>query len=241
MNYKEYSRLRSIARKRIERMSAAGLMPHVRIPTVKEIKASDDPAQFMQQVKTFLETGATVTAVKSGKTKVPAVHFSPAPKIPEKPRMSEEERRARKREQNRRSKAKRAVERAAGNEAQARRHASYLKSLESVVKKWREMGVDAGNWLGILSPGKAQAFVEYLDYRFSQGDFTEQYVIDTFIKDFATLAHKDYKLSDIQKDFDAFLASRETLKDHERETNKYGVSSAEVSKLWKQFVNRDDV
>ena len=63
MDYKEYSKLRSIARKRIERAAAAGLAPYVYIPTVKEVRASDNPEQFMYNVRRFLETGKTVEIV----------------------------------------------------------------------------------------------------------------------------------------------------------------------------------
>ena len=54
MDYKEYSRLRSIARKRIERASAAGATPYVRIPTVAEVRASANPNEYMNAVRDFL-------------------------------------------------------------------------------------------------------------------------------------------------------------------------------------------
>ena len=43
MDYKEYSRLRSIARKRIERAAAAGKIEKVEIPTVAQVRRSADP------------------------------------------------------------------------------------------------------------------------------------------------------------------------------------------------------
>ena len=55
-NAKEYSRLRSIARKRIERAAAAGAAAPVHIPTVKEVKASADPGQYMASVQSFLSS-----------------------------------------------------------------------------------------------------------------------------------------------------------------------------------------
>lgn len=244
MDYKEYSKLRSIARKRIERLAAAGKMDYVRIPTVKEIKASKNPEHYLNVVQSFLGQDMTVRrAKKANISKVSPVSFAekkatlPKPKPALTPQQ-ELAKQARRREQKRRSKAKRAVEKAAKNPAQAKRYASFLKAYEKVGKDMRALGIDLGQWVGVLSPKKAVAFAEYLDYRFSQGDFKEQYVIDIFIRDFATMQKKGHSLSDLQKDFDAFLADRKKLEANEEEASKYGATSGEMIGLWKQFVNR---
>ena len=70
-DYKEYSRLRSIARKRIERASQAGIMDAARIPTVAEVRASGNPAVYLNQVKRFLEA-PTLREVRAGSAPVPA-------------------------------------------------------------------------------------------------------------------------------------------------------------------------
>ena len=55
--YSEYSRLRSIARKRAERLSEAGLTRLVTVPSVKELKAEGiKPEQAIKQVESFLES-----------------------------------------------------------------------------------------------------------------------------------------------------------------------------------------
>ena len=57
----EYSRLRSIARKRIERLSAAGFAPNIHIPTVKELKATGaSMSRATESLKQFLSSGQTV-------------------------------------------------------------------------------------------------------------------------------------------------------------------------------------
>ena len=81
MNWKEYSKLRSIARKRIERASAAGRMEYTYIPSVKEIKASSNPEQYMSLVKSFLSSGQTLSAAKKADAMIPAVRFPKAPEI----------------------------------------------------------------------------------------------------------------------------------------------------------------
>ena len=166
MDYKEYSRLRSIARKRIERASAAGVTPYVRIPTVAEVRASANPNEYMNAVKTFLNNPtASLSAARKQSVTMPEIKFTPLPPATKKEPLSPEAKRARRNEQKRRSRAKRAVEQASRSEQDARRKVGYLRALETVAAKWREAGIDAGSWLGVLSPKKAKAFVDYMEYR----------------------------------------------------------------------------
>ena len=236
MNYKEYSRLRSIARKRLERAFRAGLMPEIKIPTVKEVRASDNPEAFINAVKSILNDSSTVREIRTSKT-APKVSFPKTPAAPVQ-KLTPEEKRIRRNEQKRRSKAKRAVEKAAPTAAEGRKRACYLKALETVSKQWREAGIDVGNWLGVMSPGMSKKFVDYMEYRFSQGDYKNKYAIDTFIRDFGTLVQKGYDFKDIQKDFGAFLVKQKELGKNQRRTNKYGIASDEVDQVWRTFVNR---
>lgn len=236
MDYKEYSKLRSIARKRIERAAAAGKGEYIRIPTVAEVRASANPGEYMNAVKIFLANpNATLTAARKNEIQLPKIDFTPVPPGTVK-KTSDLEKRARRREQNRRSKAKRAVERASGSEAEARKKVGYLRALETVSKQWREAGVDIGNWLGVLSPKKAKAFTDYMEYRFSQGDYNSKYVIDTFIRDFGELVQRGYDFNDIEGDFGAFLQKQKELKKNAKRTNKYGIAEDEVDSIWRKFV-----
>ena len=236
MDYKEYSRLRSIARKRIERAAAAGAGEYVRIPTVAEVRASGNPAAYMAAVKNFVHTpSGTLRAAKKENVSVAKIDFIPLPPGTSKT-LTPEAKLARRREQKRRSKAKRAVERAAGSEKEARKRVGYLRALETLTAKWREAGVDIANWLGVLSPKKAKAFTEYIEYRFSQGDYNNRYTIDTFIRDFGELVKREYSFDDIQGDFDAFLAKQKTLKKNRKKTNKYGITEDEIDTAWRAFV-----
>ena len=150
--------------------------------------------------------------------------------------LSSEEKRIRRNEQKRRSKAKRAVEKAAGTEAEGRKRVGYLKALETVAAKWRDAGIDVGNWLGVMSPGMSKKFVEYMEYRFAQGDYKNRYAVDTFIRDFGTLVQRGYDFKDIQGDFSAFLGKQKELQKGKRRTNKYGIESDEVDSIWRMFV-----
>ena len=237
MDYKEYSRLRSIARKRIERASAAGAAEYIRIPTVAEVRASANPGQYMTAVREFLANpSSTLKAAKKEAVSFPKIEIVELPPATKKEPLSDEAKKARRREQKRRSKAKRAVERAATSEKEAHRQAGYLKALESVGAKWREAGVDLGNWIGVLSPKKAKQFVDYMEYRFSQGDFKTQYVIDTFIKDYVNLAKQGYSGDDIKSDFDAFLEKYKQLEINKSAAAEYGLNKDEVWNVWNKFV-----
>ena len=238
MDYKEYSRLRSIARKRIERASAAGAAQYVRIPTVAEVRASANPSEYMAAVKQFLNVPtATLKASKKQGVSFPTIDFTPVPPGTTK-QLSEEAKKARRREQKRRSKAKRKVEQLAKSEAEARKQVGYLKALETVAGKWREAGVDIGNWIGVLSPGKAKKFVDYMEYRFSQGDYNNRYTIDTFIRDFGELVKSGYDFKDIQGDFGVFLEKQKALEKDSKHTNKYGIAEDEVDSVWRKFVKK---
>lgn len=237
MDYKEYSRLRSIARKRIERASAAGATEYVFIPTVAQVKASGNPEQYFNLVKEYLNVPTLREARKSSvieeKPVIPKLNI---PGLPAPKKRSPEQQKARKREQSRRSKAKRAVERSAGSEKEARKKVGYLRALETVSADWRKKGVDIGNWLGVLSPKKAKAFVDYMEYRFSQGDYKNRYTIDTFIRDFGELVKRNYDFNDIQGDFSAFLAKQKQLQGNMRKTKKYGITEDEIDSAWRKFV-----
>ena len=237
MDYKEYSRLRSIARKRIERASAAGVTPYVRIPTVAEVRASANPREYLNAVKSFLSSPtATLTAARKQSVTFQEIEFTPLPPAAKKEPLSPEAKRARRNEQKRRSRAKRAVERASKSDQDARRKVGYLRALETVAAKWREAGIDAGSWLGVLSPKKAKAFVDYMEYRFSQGDYNNRYTIDTFIRDFGELVSRGYDFDDIKGDFGAFLDKQKQLKKNAKRANKYGVTEDEIDSAWRRFI-----
>lgn len=237
MDYKEYSRLRSIARKRIERASAAGAVPYVKIPTVKEIRASGNPDAYLSAVKNFLNNpAASLSSSRKQAVKMPEISFNSVSAPKKKPPLTPDAKRARRNEQKRRSKAKRAVEKASKSPEESKKRVGYLKALETVSKKWKEAGIDAGNWLGVLSPKKAKAFVDYMEYRFSQGDYNNKYTIDTFIRDFGEMVARGYNFDDIKSDFGTFLDKQKQLNKNAKRTNKYGVTEDEIDTVWRKFV-----
>ena len=232
INFKEYTRIRDIVVKRNKRAAAAGLSPLVHFPTVREIRAGYVPArEALQAVKGFYSDGTTVKAIRQ--TGLAPV-FKSFPQMPEPPKLSQEVKRQQRREQQRDYRRRKKVRETAISPEKGKKYESYLKALDTVSRTWKKQGIDIGISLRDLTPSQAQAFVEYMDYRFSQGDFTQRYVIDEFIQDFSKLLQKGHKAQDIVSDFNQFLENRSRMAD--RASNMEGISEGQTMNLWYEFV-----
>ena len=232
IDFKEYTRLRDIIQKRIKRASKAGLAPMVHVPTVKEIKAGlVSPAEAMRAVKGYYSGGSQVKSIRQTGL-VP--EFKSFPTLPEEKPLSKSEKKQKQREYQRDYRRRRKVRETAITPEKGKKYESYLKALESVSRTWKRAGKDIGIDLRSLSPSQAQAFVEYMDYRFSQGDFTQRYVIDEFIQDFSKLLSKGHSAKNIVNDFNLFLENRMQLQG--RMNNMEGIQSWEFSGLWDDFI-----
>ena len=231
-DFKEYTRIRDIVQKRIKRASAAGLAPMVHVPTVKEIKAGIvNPQEALRALMGYYSGGSQVKTIRQTGL-VP--EFKSFPTLPELPPLSKEQKRQRDRERQRDYRRRRKVRETAISPEKGKKYESYLKALESVSRTWRRAGRDIGIDLKSLTPSQAQAFVEYMDYRFSQGDFTQRYVIDEFIQDFSKLLSKGHSAKNIVNDFNLFLENRMQLQG--RMENMEGIPSWEFSWLWDDFI-----
>ena len=78
-----------------------------------------------------------------------------------------------------------------------------------------------------------------MDYRFSQGDFTQHYVIDEFVQDFATMVKKGFNAKDIVSDFNTFLENRSILSKHENDME--GLTQGTTQLLWDSFIKGKDL
>ena len=229
---KEYTRIRDIVQKRIKRASAAGLSPLIHVPTVREIKAGIVSArEAMNALQSYYSGGSQVKAIRQTGI-VP--EFRSFPTLPEVPKLTIEERKEKRREQQREYRRRRKVRETALTPEKGKKYESYLKALETVSRTWKKAGRDIGIDLKRLTPSQAQAFVEYMDYRFAQGDFTQRYVIDEFIQDFSKMLSKGYNSKNIVNDFNLFLENRMQLQG--RFDNMEGIPSWEFTGLWDEFI-----
>lgn len=232
IDFKEYTRIRDIVQKRIKRAVKAGLAPMVHVPTVKEIKAGlVSPSEAMRELKGYYSGGSQVKTIRQTGL-VPS--FKSFPTLPEAPALSQEQKKQKAREKQRDYRKRRKVRETAITPEKGKKYESYLKALETVSRTWKRAGKDIGIDLKSLTPTQAQAFVEYMDYRFSQGDFTQRYVIDEFIQDFSKLLSKGHSPKNIVKDFNLFLENRQQLQG--RMDNMEGIPSWEFTGLWDDFI-----
>lgn len=232
IDFKEYTRIRDIVQKRIKRAVKAGLAPMVHVPTVKEIRAGIvDPGEALRALQGYYSGGSQVKAIRQTGI-VP--EFRSFPTLPEMPPLSNAEKKQRERERQRAYRRRRKVRESAISPEKGKKYESYLKALETVSRTWKRAGRNIGIDLRSLTPTQAQAFVEYMDYRFSQGDFTQRYVIDEFIQDFSKLLSKGHSSKNIVNDFNLFLENRMQLQG--RMENMEGIPSWEFIGLWDDFI-----
>lgn len=232
INFKEYTRIRDIVVKRNKRAAAAGLAPLVHFPTVKEIRAGYVNAkEALSALKGFYSSGSQVRAIRQTGL---APTFKTFPVMPPIPKLSEETKRQRRRDQQKEYRRRKKVREIAISPEKAKKYESYLKALDTVSKTWKKQGFDIGISLRDLTPAQAQAFVEYMDYRFSQGDFTQRYVIDEFIQDFSKLLKKGHSASSIVSDFNQFLENRSQMQN--RANNMEGLDAGQTQNLWDEFI-----
>ena len=233
IDFKEYTRLRDIVVKRNKRAVEAGLMPPVHFPTVKEIKAGFvSPSQALKAVKGYYAGGSQVRTIRQTGLKPVAVNF---PIMPEKPKPTISQQREQRRLRERFYRQKRKILSGELTDKQRDYYERYLKALYSLNEIYASAGKSFSLSPEMLTPSMAKAFVEYLDYRFSQGDYKIRYEIDKFMDGFSKLMKKPtYNPETLQEDFSKFL-----LDQHQIELNEEtmeGISTDQFSDYWKEYI-----
>lgn len=247
IDYKEYSRLRDIAHKRVERMKQAGFTAGIDLPTVKQVRASNNPYFFLSELRKFVNAPTTVKEVRKAAIagKPTEVYQPKFPTVPDVKQLTEIQKEQRKREQRRRSRVRRAIKEISPEGMQGKR-LGYIKAAQTIADQWMQIGLKTGdinylqqaNWIKSMTAGQAKAFVAYTEYRFAQGDFTSRYSITRFVEDFVEMAKSGRNLNSIQLDFNNFLADQKILKDHANDTDSLGMPAGKVMDLWTKFIGK---
>lgn len=181
IDFKEYSRQRDIAVKRLKRFESKGIDLGIKIPTVKELRAgAQSPEESMRMVESFLQSGPSLGKARESRR----IHYS------------QEEKAARRREYQRDYRRRKVAEQY--------ERADYPNKYHSYLKGLKTLGVDIG-------PSKLPAFFAYMDYRFSQGGASKKYVFDIFVDDYQKMLEKGYKPDQILADFQKFEADQAAL------------------------------
>ena len=228
-DFKEYSRLRDIVVKRNKRAVEAGLMPVVHFPTVKEIKAGIvTESEARRYVEEYYSSGSQVKSIRqTGLT--PEVRS-----FRELPQDSEGAKKAKRKRQQREYRQRRRIRTHAPTPEKAERLERFLKGARSFANKFTALGLKPPFDPDNMTPKEAQLFAEYMDYRFSQGDYDQKYVIDEFIMDYAKIRDK-YSPETIVSDFEKFVEDHTGLE--ERADQMEGLTSDEFDDLWSDFAN----
>lgn len=247
-NFSEYTKLRDILVKRNKRAVQAGLSKPVHFPTVREIKAGlVSKYEAFSALKDYYSGGSQLKTIRQTGL-VPG--FRNYPVLPPKEKETEEQSKQRKRDNQKRYRRRQAIREMGIDPEKQKKFQSYLKALENVKKNWSDslkrlrgkpkaqetvnLYEELISALDNMTPTQAKAFVEYMDYRFSQGDFTQKYVIDEFVQGFSRLLSKGYQVQDITNDFESFLVKRAEM--GEIASNMEGLSSSKISGLWDKFI-----
>lgn len=222
--YSEYSRLRSIARKRSERLGEAGLIQEVKFPTVAEIKQKGiSPEKALQAVNKFLNAPTT----KRSYLRLPEFIQEDVQKVVKTVRsdISVEKQKARKREANRRYKE---------NVVKPAREA--FQQLSPRKQEYYKRFLKSAKFFKVNIPVKDRmAFYEYLDARLTIAKENQAYRIDIYIKEFENIQNsKKYSPEEIMEDFRGFLAERDIMVANAEEMKGYGVDV--IDDLFKEFL-----
>lgn len=247
IDYKEYSRLRDIAHKRVVRMEKAGYDVNIQLPTVKQVRASENPYWFLREMRKFVEGATTLGAVRAtGSPTLPAEIRPHFPKVPEIQPETEIQKRQRKREQARRSRQRRKIQEIAP-EGKKEKYLSYIKAIQTMGEKWLAAGQLSGDiellqnakFLLNMTAGQAASFVEYAEYRFSQSDFLTKYAFKLFTEDFADLWNKKGSVTNLERDFERFLADQKQFKVNAGKVDTTGISFKDMMNLWAKFIGKE--
>ena len=211
-NYKEYTRLRDIAQKRIGRISEAGLAPRIHIPTVKELKAQGvSPAEATKRLTEFVSAGTTKREfAKKTVTERSSVIASTQNAI------KKEKRKAQEREASRK----------------------YRERLRNLTKEQRVELKGAKKLLGRIgvpiTPKYIEAYTEYMKIRYEMDKDTFKYTKLYASEEFASVIKKEkYDANQLAEDFKKYLSDRDIL---EEESNKMkGLTQSQSEGLLKSF------
>lgn len=185
-NYKEYTRLRDIAQKRIGRISEAGLAPRIHIPTVKELKALGvSAAEATKRLTEFVSAGTTK---KEFARKTVSERSSVIAST-----------------QNAIKKEKRKAQERAASRAYRERLRNLTKEQKAELKGAKKLGIK-------IPPRYAEAYSEYMKIRYEMDKDTFKYTKLYATEEFSSMVKKKgYDAQQIAQDFKRYLADRQDL------------------------------
>lgn len=188
--YSAYSEARSIARKRLERLNAAGYVTdNISFPTVKQLKEKGiSPGMALRSVEEFLKAPTKLVEFRREEKAGKNLMFR---QTSTGVQLGERER-----------------------QLKRQRDAAYRERVRSMTKDDRRF-MKAARTLGLnLTPSTIKAFSEYVKYRYSQGVGSVRYMMANIVEDYMQITKgQPKKADDVVKDYERFLSDRADLLD----------------------------
>lgn len=210
----EYSRLRGIAQKRIQRLEEAGLAtPGISLPKSKDLTPALKE-RYTQELMRFISQDTTLRGARKAPGTLVVVGKSGLPEQVTEVELKARERRERK---NRRARERREL-------------------LSELSEKDQRLIRNASK-IGKIRNEDIETFIEYVKTRSSQ---EKAMVFYDVIDDFSKLISAGHKPSEILNDFERFKKDKEEVLTEAQDSEQTGYDSNKFNKeLWKQFVKAE--
>lgn len=203
----EYTRLRDIAQKRLGRLESAGLaVPGLAFPKLRELETEAEKKAALRAVREFVEAPTKVKEIRQTGQKVLLTERGIRAVDPEREA----------RLQRRRDTARRRREVLAG----------LTKEQRSMIKGARKLGIT-------IRTEDIPAFIEYMEYRFSQYSDSQFYLFADYSEDFGKIK-KRHTVREIVNDFKLFQKSYMEL--HEKKPGM-SYSAQELQSMWGALID----
>lgn len=218
----EYSTLRGIAQKRLERLQEAGIAPQITLPKSRDL-TPEQKAQYVKELQSFLSGKTTVREAR----KEPGILIMPGKKgIPE-----QTTEKALKERQRR--------ERRAAYQREYRRR----KVLEEIEDDYPEglQHIANAEKIGLhIETRNLKSFVEYVEFRLDAAVSSMYYRV---MEDFAKIQDKAGRRSvgDVRGDFARYLDDRtdlqNTLEQYETRSGNMTYNATEFDAVWDAYID----
>lgn len=210
----EYSRLRGIAQKRIQRLAEAGLAtPGISLPKSKDLTTAQKE-KYTQELMRFISQDTTLRGARKAPGTLVVVGKSGLPEQVTEVELKARERRERK---NRRARERREL-------------------LSELSEKDQRLIKNASR-IGKIKNEDIEAFIEYVKTRSAQDKAMVFYDV---IDDFAKLIKAGHSSGEILNDFDAYKLEKEKIMQEIKASDMSEYDSNKLQKeLWKKFVQAE--
>lgn len=222
MKRSEYSTLREIAQKRLQRLQQAGIAPHITLPKSRDLTPGQK-AQYVKELQVFL----------SGKTTVREARKEPGLLImPGKNGIPEQTTEKALKERQRR-------ERRAAYQREYRRQ-KVLEEIEEVYPEGSQHIANAEK-IGLhIETRNLKSFVEYVEFRLDAAVSSMYYRV---MEDFAKIQDKAGRKSvgDLRGDFARYLGDRadlrNTLEQYETASGNMSFNANQFDAVWDAYID----